>query len=108
MIEIFQGVMLYNIKQARKHAAKDQAGMPVKPGLYCQKKLNDAQINHFLDFLHGAVMQDVASGTHSAKRFSGRKSNIPNAVRTYQCLYQRRVYKQNRSSIRKNIVEHFE
>ena len=49
--------MLYDIKQGRKHAAKDQAGMPVEPGQYCFKKLNDTQIKLFLDFLqHDGAM----------------------------------------------------
>ena len=34
--------------------------MPAEPDHYCWKKLNDAQINHYLDFLHGGVMQNVA------------------------------------------------
>ena len=60
MIKKLQGVTFYDIKPARKHAAKDQAGMPAEPDHYCWKKLNDAQINHSLDFLHGGVMQNVA------------------------------------------------
>ena len=56
--------------------------MPVKPGHYCWKKTNDVQINYFLDFLqHGGVIQDVASGTFSAKLSSSRKTSIPNAIR---------------------------
>ena len=36
-----------------------------------------------MDFLqHGGVMQYVTSGARSAKLSSGRKANIPNAVRT--------------------------
>ena len=83
LIQKFQGIILHDIKQARKHASQDKCGMPIEPGEYTRKKLSDAQINHFLDFLqHGGVMQDVASGTRSAKLFSGRKTIIPNAVRT--------------------------
>ena len=37
LIEKFQGVTLYNIKKARKHAAKDQAGMPVEPAIIVRK-----------------------------------------------------------------------
>ena len=35
LIEKFHGVTLYDIKQARKYAAKDQAEMQVEPGHYC-------------------------------------------------------------------------
>ena len=34
--------------------------MPAELDHYCWKKLNDAQINHSLDILHGGVMQNVA------------------------------------------------
>ena len=57
--------------------------MPIEPGQYSRKKLSDAQINHFLDFLrYGGVMQDVASGTRSVKLSTGSRATIPNAVRT--------------------------
>ena len=88
--------------------------MPVKPGHYCWKKPNDVQINYFLDFSqHGGVMQDVASGTFSAKLSSSRKTSIPNAIRMVpkdyiSVLVTSKDIHKNRSSIRKNIVEYFE
>ena len=46
------------------------------------KKPNDVQINYFLDFLqHDGVMQDVVSGTFSAKLSSSRKTSTPNAIK---------------------------
>ena len=55
----------------------------LKPGKFCWKRLTDAQINLFLDFLqYGGVMQDVASGTRTVKLSTGRKTKISNAVRT--------------------------
>ena len=93
LIEKFQGITIYDIKQARKHASNNQAGMPIEPGKYIRKKLSDVQINHFLDFMqHGGVMQDVASGTHSAKLSNGRKTSIPNAVRTVHKAEVIRLY----------------
>ena len=83
LLDKFKGITLYHVKQARKHASNDTTGMPIEPGHYSHKKLNDAQINHFLDFLeYGGVMQDVANGTRSVKLSTERRATIPNAVRT--------------------------
>ena len=65
------------------HAAGGQAGMPIEAGKYVKKRLTDAQVNHFLDFLQfSGVMQGVASGTRTVKLTSGRKVIMPNVVRT--------------------------
>ena len=48
------------------------------------KRLTDAQINHFLDFLQcGGVVQDVASGTRTAKISTGQKTKMPKAVENF-------------------------
>ena len=61
LLDKFKGITLCDVKQTRKHASNDKVGMPIRPGHYSRKKLSDAQINHFLDFLqYGGVMQDVA------------------------------------------------
>ena len=80
---MFEGITLNDIKKARQHAAKATPSAPVEPGKFCRKRLTDAQINHFLDFLqHDGVMQDVASSRKTDKLLTGRKTKIPNAVRT--------------------------
>ena len=50
LLDKFKGITLYDVKQTRKHASNDMAGMPIEHGHYSRKKLSDAQINHFLDF----------------------------------------------------------
>ena len=83
LLKMFEGISLNDIKKARQHAAKATPGAPTEPGKFCRKKLTDAQINHFLDFLqYGGVKQDVVSGTRKVKLSTGRKTNIPNVVRT--------------------------
>ena len=67
-----------DVKKARQHAAITMSGAPIEPGKYTRKKLKDAQINHFLDFLqHGGVMQDVASVIRMVKLSTGCKTKIP-------------------------------
>ena len=74
-LDKFKGIIFYDVKQARKHASNDKAGMPIEPGHYSCKKLSDAQINHFLDFLqYRGVMQDLAGGTRSVKVSTGRRA----------------------------------
>ena len=81
LIDKFKGITLY-VNQIRKHASNNKAGMPIEHGHYSRKKLSDAQINHFLDFLqYGGVMQDVAIGTRSVKLSTGRTATILNAMR---------------------------
>ena len=76
-----------NMQQIKK------AGMPIEPGNYSLKKLNNAQINHFLEFLQcGGVVQDVASGTRSVKLLTGRIATILNAVRTIHNAATIRLY----------------
>ena len=78
----FKFITLYDVNQVRKHASNDKAGIPIEPGHYSRKKLSDAQLNHFLDFLqYGGVMQDVAIGTRSVKLSTGRRATILNVVR---------------------------
>ena len=80
---MFEGITLNDIKKARQHAATATLGVPVEPGKFCRKRLTDAQINHFLDFLHyGGIVQDVESSTRTVKFSTSRKTKIPNAVRT--------------------------
>ena len=82
LIDKFKGITLYDVNQVRKHASNNKAGMPIEHGHYSRKKLSDAQINHFLDFLqYGGVMQDVAIGTRSVKLSTGRTATILNAMR---------------------------
>ena len=71
LVDLFERITLNDIKKARQHAAKATPGAPVEPGKFCQQRLTDAQINHFLDFLqYGGVMQDVASGTKNCQAFN--------------------------------------
>ena len=51
LVDMFEGITLNDIKKARQHAAKATPGAPVEPGKFYQKRLTDARINHFLDFL---------------------------------------------------------
>ena len=72
LVDMFDGISICDIKKARQHAAKVTPGTTVEPGVFSRKKLTDAQINHFLDFLqYGGIMQDVASGTRSVKLSTG-------------------------------------
>ena len=90
---MFQGISSKDAKKARQHAANTTPGAPIEPGKYTRKKLKDAQINHFLDFLqHGGVMQDVASGTRTVKLPTGCKTKIPDAVRTVHTAEAIRLY----------------
>ena len=90
---MFQGISLNDVKKTRQHAANTTPGAPIEPGKYTKKKLKDAQINHFLDFLqHDGVMQDVASGTRTVKLPTGRKTKIPHAVRTVHKAEAIRLY----------------
>ena len=82
-----------DVKNARQHTAITTSGAPIEPGKYTRKKLKDAQINHFLDFLqHGGVMQDVASVIRMVKLSTGRKTKIPNATRTVHKAAAIRLY----------------
>ena len=82
-----------DVKKARQYAAITTSGAPIEPGKYTRKKLKDAQINHFLDFLqHGDVMQDVASVIRTVKLSTGRKTKIPNAARTVHKAEAIRLY----------------
>ena len=93
LVDNTEGITLSDIKKARQHAAKATSGASIEPGKFCRKRLTDAKINHFLDFLqYGGVTQDVASGTRTVKFSTGRKTKILNAVRTVHkveaiCLY---------------------
>ena len=72
LLEMFEGISLNDIKKARQHAAKITPGAPIEPGKFCRKKLTNAQINYFLDFLqYGGVMQDLESGTRKVKLSTG-------------------------------------
>ena len=83
LLDKFKVITLYDVKQARKHALKNKAEIPIKYSRCSPKKLSDDQINHFLDFLqYGGVMQDVASETRSVKLSTGRRAIILEAVRT--------------------------
>ena len=78
LLKLFPDKSKHLIKKARM-----QAGMSIEAGKYVKKKLTDAQVNHFLDFLQfSGVMQDVASGTRTVKLTSGIKVIMPNVVRT--------------------------
>ena len=82
-----------DVRKARQHAAITISGAANEPGKYTRKKLKDAQINHFLDFLqHGGVMQDVASGTRTVKLSTGLKTKITNAVRTVHTAEANHLY----------------
>ena len=37
LLNKFKGITLYDVKQARKHASNDKAGMPVEPGHSARK-----------------------------------------------------------------------
>ena len=81
LLDKFKGITLDDVKQVRKHASNDKAGIPIKPGHYSRKKLSNTQVNHFLDFLlYGGVMQDDASGTRSLNLSTGRTATVPKAV----------------------------
>ena len=59
------------------HVAGGKAGMLKEAGKYAKKRLTDALVNHFLDFLQfSGVMQDVANGTDS-KTNKWKKGNMP-------------------------------
>ena len=74
LVDMFEGTTLNDIKKARQDAAKATPGASVEPGKFCRKRLTDAQINHFLDFLqYSDVMQDVVSGTRTVKLSTGQK-----------------------------------
>ena len=83
LLKLFPDTSKHLIEKARVHAAEGQAGMPIEAGKYVKKRLTNAQVNHFLDFLQfSGVMQDVASGTRTVKLTSARKVIMPNVVRT--------------------------
>ena len=93
LVGMLQGISLNDVKKARQHAANTTPGAPIEPGKYTRKKLKDAQINHFLDFLqHGGVMQDVASVIRTVKLSTGCKTKIPNAARTVHKTKAIRLY----------------
>ena len=78
LLKLFPDKSKHLIEKARM-----QAGMSIEAGKYVKKKLTDAQVNHFLDFVQfSGVMQDVASGTRTVKLTSGIKVIMPNVVRT--------------------------
>ena len=56
LVEMFQGISLNDVKKARQNSANTTPGAPIEPGKYTRKKLKDAQINHFLDFLQHVVL----------------------------------------------------
>ena len=83
LLKSFLDMSKHLIKKATMYAAGGLAGIPIEAGKYAKKRLIDAQVNHFLDFLQlSGVMQDVTSGTRTAKLTSGRKVIMPNIVRT--------------------------
>ena len=83
LLKLFRDKSKHLTEKARMHAAGGQAGISIEAGKYVKKRLTDAQVNHFLDFLQlSGVMQDVASGTRSVKLTSGIKVIMPNVVRT--------------------------
>ena len=83
LLKLFPDMSKHLIQKVRMHAAGGQAGMPIEAGKYVKKRLTNAQVNHFLDFLQfSGVMQDVASGTRTVKLTSARKVIMPNVVRT--------------------------
>ena len=74
MLKLFRDISKHLIEKAKMHAAGGKAGMLKEAGKYVKKRLTDAPVNHFLDFLQfSVVMQDVASGTKTVKLTSGRK-----------------------------------
>jgi len=54
-------------------------GVSIEPGKYYCTKVSEEQINHFLDFIQfSGLVQDVASGTRSARLSTNRKVAMPN------------------------------
>ena len=93
MLQMFPGVTKHYVEMARNHANAEKVGLPITPGKYTRKRLQDSQINHFLDFLqHGNLVQDVASGTRSVCLSTGRKTTMPNVVRTVHKAELIRLY----------------
>ena len=94
MLNMFPGVTKHYIAMARNQANADKIGLPITPGKYTMKKLQDSQINHFLDFLHYRdLVQDLANRTRTVSLSTGRKATMPNVVRTVHkaaliCLYE--------------------
>ena len=93
LLEMFEGISLNEIKNARQHAAKATPDTPIEQGKFYRENLTDAQINQFLDFLqYGRVMQDVANGTRKVKLSTGRKTKIPTVVRAVKKAEAIRLY----------------
>ena len=68
-------------------------GIPIEPGRFFRKKLCDAEINRFLDFIqYSGIIQDVASGTRNVTLSTGKKVVMPNVVRTVHKSEAIRLY----------------
>ena len=114
--QMFPGTSKYFIERARKHAENGKIGIPIEPGRYYRKRLKYYRIDHFLYFIqHGGFVQDVASGTRSVTLSSGRKTAMPNVVRTvhkaeiirlYEGMCEKEGYVEDRPSTRSlwNII----
>ena len=76
--------MLYDIKQGRKHAAKDQRGMLVEPAPYCREKNKRCSDKTLFGFL--------TTWWSYATLSIGRKTNIPNAIRMVNKVEVIRLY----------------
>ena len=107
---MFPGTTKHYIEKARLHACAGKVGMPIEPGVYCRQRLKDYQVDHFLDFMQqGGFVQDVASGTRRVTLSSGKKSVMPNVVRTmhkaeiirlYEGFCEKEGYREERPSTR--------
>lgn len=80
---ILPGLSKWRIDQARDHATKSGRGQPVAEKQIFRSRINNDQMDHFLDFVsRPEFLQDVAFGTKTMKLDSGERITIPAVVRT--------------------------
>ena len=67
---------------ARNHSNSDGCGAPVVPQKISRKKINDGQLEHFIDFITSSnVIKDLPYGMKTMKLVSGEIIEVPNLIR---------------------------
>ena len=81
--ELYEPLMHWQIKQARKHAKEKGPGILQEKTVQHRIHLPMAKVNHFIDFVNSPYFyQDVAYGTSVIKLETGEKLAVPNVMRT--------------------------
>ncbi|KAK6194929.1 hypothetical protein SNE40_000459 [Patella caerulea] len=83
LMRMVPGLTVYRIDEARKHARMTGEALPVDIQPIHRCGLDDANVDHFLDFISRLeFVQDVAFGTKKIKLSHGEIFELPNVVRT--------------------------